>query len=63
MTTPTRNAVPATLIAVLALLSAVTPLSIDMYLSAFPEMAAEFGTSAPMIQLTLTALLIGLAAG
>jgi DHA1 family bicyclomycin/chloramphenicol resistance-like MFS transporter len=51
------------LIAVLALLSAVTPLSIDMYLSAFPTMAAEFGTSAPMIQLTLTALLIGLAVG
>ncbi|MCV7251128.1 multidrug effflux MFS transporter [Mycobacterium hackensackense] len=51
------------LIAVLALLSAVTPLSIDMYLSAFPEMAAEFGTSASMIQLTLTALLIGLAVG
>ncbi len=51
------------LIAVLALLSAVTPLSIDMYLSAFPTMAAEFGTSASMIQLTLTALLIGLAFG
>lgn len=63
MTTPTRHTVSAMLIAVLALLSAVTPLSIDMYLSAFPEMAAEFGTSAPMIQLTLTALLIGLAVG
>jgi DHA1 family bicyclomycin/chloramphenicol resistance-like MFS transporter len=51
------------LIAVLALLSAVTPLSIDMYLSAFPAMAAEFGTSASLIQLTLTALLVGLAMG
>ncbi|NIH96350.1 DHA1 family bicyclomycin/chloramphenicol resistance-like MFS transporter [Mycolicibacterium fluoranthenivorans] len=63
MTTSTRGSTPAMLIAVLALLSAVTPLSIDMYLSAFPEMAAEFGTSASMIQLTLTALLIGLAVG
>lgn len=63
LTTSTRATTPATLIAVLALLSAVTPLSIDMYLSAFPEMAAEFGTSASMVQLTLTALLIGLAVG
>ena len=63
MTTTTRAATPVMLIAVLALLSAVTPLSIDMYLSAFPTMAAEFGTSASMIQLTLTALLIGLAVG
>lgn len=63
MTTSTRDTASAVLIAVLALLSAVTPLSIDMYLSAFPEMAEEFGTSASMIQLTLTALLIGLAVG
>lgn len=63
MTRPVRHAAPAPLIAVLALLSAVPPLSIDMYLSAFPAMATEFGTSAPMIQLTLTALLIGLAVG
>ncbi|WP_111510136.1 multidrug effflux MFS transporter [Mycobacterium kyogaense] len=63
MTTPTRPPLSAMLIGVLALLSAVTPLSIDMYLSAFPEMATEFGTTASMIQLTLTALLIGLAVG
>jgi DHA1 family bicyclomycin/chloramphenicol resistance-like MFS transporter len=53
----------ATLIAVLALLTAVTPFSIDMYLSAFPDMAVEFGTSASTIQLTLTAFLVGLASG
>jgi MFS transporter, DHA1 family, multidrug resistance protein len=63
VTTPIRHPLSAMLIGVLALLSAVTPLSIDMYLSAFPEMATEFGTSASMIQLTLTALLIGLAVG
>jgi DHA1 family bicyclomycin/chloramphenicol resistance-like MFS transporter len=41
----------------------VTPFSIDMYLSAFPEMAAEFGTSPSMVQLTLTTFLVGLASG
>jgi DHA1 family bicyclomycin/chloramphenicol resistance-like MFS transporter len=50
-------------ILVLALLNAVTPFSIDMYLSAFPEMAQEFGTSASNIQLTLTTFLVGLAVG
>ncbi|OBF30456.1 multidrug effflux MFS transporter [Mycobacterium sp. ACS4331] len=60
MTPPPPSAM---LIAVLALLTAVTPFSIDMYLSAFPDMAAEFHTTAPMIQLTLTAFLIGLAVG
>ncbi|KUI34321.1 MFS transporter [Mycobacterium sp. IS-1496] len=53
----------AALIAVLALLNAVAPFSIDMYLSAFPQMAEEFGTSASMIQLTLTTFLVGLAVG
>jgi DHA1 family bicyclomycin/chloramphenicol resistance-like MFS transporter len=50
-------------ILVLALLNAVTPFSIDMYLSAFPAMADEFGTSASNIQLTLTTFLVGLAVG
>jgi MFS transporter, DHA1 family, multidrug resistance protein len=51
------------LIGVLALLSAVPPLAMDMYLPAFPVMAEDLGTSAASIQLTLTAFLIGLAAG
>lgn len=51
------------MIAVLALLSALGPLAIDMYLPAFPEMAADLGTSASSIQLTLTAVLFGLAFG
>lgn len=51
------------LIALLALLSALTPLSVDMYLSAFPAMASDLGTSASMVQLTLTAFLVGLACG
>src|SRR6478736_3485831 len=54
---------PAKLIATLALLAAVAPLAIDMYLPAFPAMATEFDTSASAVQLTLTTFLIGLAAG
>lgn len=54
---------PARLIAVLALLAAVAPLAIDMYLPAFPEMAAEFGTGASAIQLTLTTFLLGMGIG
>ncbi len=64
-TGPERSAVPFSLgwLGVLALLTAVAPLSIDMYLPAFPAMAVEFGTTASAIQLTLTTFLIGLALG
>lgn len=54
---------PTKIIATLALLAAVAPLAIDMYLPAFPEMAVEFGTSASAVQLTLTTFLVGLALG
>lgn len=51
------------MIAALALLSALGPLAIDMYLPAFPEMSVDLETSASSIQLTLTAVLFGLATG
>ena len=54
---------PLSWLGVLALLTAVAPLSIDMYLPAFPTMADEFGTSASAIQLTLTTFMVGLALG
>lgn len=57
------NPLAGWVIGVLALLNAVTPFSIDMYLSAFPAMAAEFGTTPSHIQLTLTTFLVGLAVG
>lgn len=44
--TTAPSPVPLRWLGVLALLTAVAPLSIDMYLPAFPAMAAEFGTSA-----------------
>lgn len=54
---------PLSWLGVLALLTAVAPLSIDMYLPAFPTMAEEFGTTASAIQLTLTTFMVGLALG
>ncbi|MFC7330633.1 multidrug effflux MFS transporter [Marinactinospora rubrisoli] len=53
----------AVLVIGLGALTAVGPLSIDMYLPAFPEMAGELRTGAAQIQLTLTACLVGLALG
>ena len=51
------------LIGVLGALSALGPLSIDLYLPAFPALAADFGSRESSIQLTLTACLTGLALG
>ncbi|MFI9384306.1 multidrug effflux MFS transporter [Kutzneria sp. NPDC052558] len=48
---------------VLGSLSAFAPLSIDMYLPAFPAMARELTAAPSDIQLTLTACTIGLAVG
>jgi DHA1 family bicyclomycin/chloramphenicol resistance-like MFS transporter len=48
---------------VLGSLSAFGALTIDMYLPAMPGMAAELGTSAPVVQLTLIGFVIGLALG
>lgn len=56
-------AVPRSWLAVLGLLTAVGPLSVDMYLPSFPAMADELGTSASALQLTLTAFMVGLALG
>ncbi|SDQ95037.1 multidrug effflux MFS transporter [Arthrobacter crystallopoietes] len=63
--TPPRDAtrLTGTVIGVLALLTAVSPLATDMYLPAFPQMAIDLGVSATSIQLTLTTFLIGLALG
>jgi MFS transporter, DHA1 family, multidrug resistance protein len=57
------SAVAGPLLLVLALLSAVAPFATDLYLSAFPLMTVDLGTSASSVQLTLTAFLIGIALG
>ncbi len=48
---------------ILGFLSGIGPLSIDMYLPAFPALSQELGASASITQLSLTACLIGLACG
>ncbi|WP_260681942.1 multidrug effflux MFS transporter [Alkalicoccobacillus porphyridii] len=47
----------------LGMLAAFGPLTIDMYLPSFPDIARNLETSASLVQLSLTACLLGLAAG
>lgn len=51
------------MIAVLGLLIALGPLTIDMYLPALPRIAEDLSVSSSMVQLTLTGTLAGLAFG
>jgi DHA1 family bicyclomycin/chloramphenicol resistance-like MFS transporter len=60
---PTRPSLTPALLVLLALLSAFTPLSIDMYLPAMPVIAADLRGSAGDIQLTLSAFLIAFGFG
>ncbi len=47
----------------LGALYAVAPISIDMYLPAMPTIARELGSSATLLQLTLSAFFVGFALG
>lgn len=51
------------LILVLALLTAMGPLSTDMYLPSLPAIGAAFATDAGQVQLTLSVFLVGFALG
>ncbi|WP_434090295.1 multidrug effflux MFS transporter [Micromonospora avicenniae] len=51
------------LVLVLGSLTAIGPLTIDMYLPALPEIAADLHTTSAAVQLTLTGTLAGLAVG
>lgn len=51
------------LVLILGSLSAFGPLSIDMYLPAFPSLSADLRVGPSAVQLTLTTCLIGLAVG
>jgi MFS transporter, DHA1 family, multidrug resistance protein len=64
MTLPTtRPTLTPLLLVLLALLSAFTPLSIDMYLPALPVIAVDLKGTAGDIQLTLSAFMIAFGAG
>lgn len=51
------------IVLVLASLSAITPLAIDMYLPAFPAMASDFHTSIPNVEFSLSLYFFGMAMG
>lgn len=63
MTKTTMTPGRLTLILILGSLAALGPLSIDMYLPAFPDMSRSFDASASLIQLSLTACMLGMALG
>lgn len=51
------------LVVALGLLTTLGPLSIDLYLPAFPTLRAEFGADDGAVQLTLAGMTVGLALG
>lgn len=51
------------LVLMLGAIAALVPLSIDMYLPAFPQIAAGFGVDVGEVQLTLSIYMIGMAVG
>ncbi len=53
----------ALFVAVLALLMAFGPMSIDMYLPALPRLAAEFGTDQAGVEVTLSAFFVAFGIG
>jgi len=59
----TRVRLSTTQTLVLGAATALGSLSIDLYLPAFPELAAELGASEAAVQLTLTACVVGIALG
>lgn len=62
-TGPTPRPRHLQLVLIIGALSAFAPLSIDMYLPALPSLSQDLGGTASLVQLTLTACLLGLALG
>jgi len=58
-----RARVPLRLVVILGALTAVGPLSVDMYLPALPQLARDLSAGPVPAQLTLTSCVIGLALG
>ena len=54
---------PAALTALLALLTGIAPMSVDMYLASLPDIARNLMTSDAQVQLTLSFYLVGFAVG
>ncbi|MEV0386131.1 multidrug effflux MFS transporter [Nonomuraea sp. NPDC050643] len=60
---PKQKSRRGTLLVILGALSAIGPLSIDMYLPALPAITSEMLSAPAQVQLTLTACLIGVSVG
>lgn len=60
---PRKSQPLAVLVVILASLTAFAPLSIDMYLPSFPQIAADFGVPVATVELSLATFFIGLAFG
>jgi DHA1 family bicyclomycin/chloramphenicol resistance-like MFS transporter len=58
-----RMPVPLMVVVILGALTAIGPIATDLYLPAFPALAAEFGASAAEVQRTLSASFLGMALG
>jgi DHA1 family bicyclomycin/chloramphenicol resistance-like MFS transporter len=58
-----RGALFPSWLILLGMLTAVAPLSIDMYLPGFPAIARSLGTDLPSVQLTLAFFLVGISLG
>ncbi len=58
-----KNQPLAILVVILASLTAFAPLSIDMYLPSFPQIAADFSVAVSTVELSLATFFIGLAFG
>ncbi|MCT2288434.1 multidrug effflux MFS transporter [Corynebacterium sp. Z-1] len=57
------NSISRSLLVALALLSAVGPFGIDMYLPGLPTLQEDLGTTPAMAQLTITGFMLGMAVG
>ncbi|MGW4800570.1 MFS transporter, partial [Nonomuraea sp. NPDC004297] len=60
---PRQKSRRGSLLLILGALSAIGPLSIDMYLPALPAITSEMLSAEAQVQLTLTACLIGVSVG
>ncbi|SEE84467.1 multidrug effflux MFS transporter [Ruania alba] len=60
---PTRERLGFGFVLLLSALVAIGPLTIDLYLAAFPQIVTDLDTSPAKVQLTMTATLAGLAVG
>ncbi|GAA3820004.1 Bcr/CflA family efflux MFS transporter [Nocardioides panacisoli] len=58
-----EEAVPLRLLVTLAFIAAFSPLAVDLYLASFPEIRRDLATSPGLVQLTLTAYLVGVSVG